>query len=184
MSLVNLDSSSCFQVPQFCWAYRLIYWGPYQVLVSFFLMLFEMKVHGMEENRKEDVKTIEGDGMRRKGVWGWGRSNVYNLQTHWPKKCLLHPHAPFGDLALRKRLQAFFSFYFSFVGVYVQLFPSAGIGALQQTWIQLPVMTLLGKLLNHHLHVWIYWCTEVRAPQGRSHFCVPVSVRSCLSSDL
>ena len=34
------------------------------------------------EKRKEDVKAIEGDGLRRKGVWASGRSGVYKLQTH------------------------------------------------------------------------------------------------------
>ena len=34
------------------------------------------------EKRKEDVKAIEGDGLRRKGVWACGRSNVYKLQTY------------------------------------------------------------------------------------------------------
>ena len=113
MSLVNLDSSSCLQVPQFCGAYRHIL---RVVLCCYlFLILFEMKEHGMEENRKEDVKAIEGDGIRGKGyeLEGGAMSTTcrFTLLTSpsWPKRCPLDPHTPFG-MCLRKRLQASFSF--------------------------------------------------------------------------
>ena len=34
------------------------------------------------EKRKEDVKAVDGAGLRRKGVWNRGRRDVYTLQPH------------------------------------------------------------------------------------------------------
>ena len=84
--------------------------------------------------------------------------------------------SPFGDLSVRKGIQAFFSllFYsFFFGGSNRRTISLCCHSALQPAWIQLPVRPH-GKLLNHHFKSESIGTLKARAPQVRSHFCMPV----------
>ena len=141
-SLVNLDSTSCFQAPQFCWAYRLIFWG-HMLYFSFFLSnVFwnERAWYGGKREKKmwKLLKEMDSEG-KECGLEGGAMSRNCRLtaltSSNWPKTCLFHPHTRscfflwWSECQKRDtsfRLSFIYLFIF-LVEVIEELFPSAVI---------------------------------------------------------
>ena len=99
VSLVNLDSSSCFQVPQFCSAYRLVSW--WHMLYFYFLLsnVFwnERAWYGGKRGKKTwkllRDQGWEGKGYEIEGVLTSTHCILTALtSSSWPKTCPFHPH--------------------------------------------------------------------------------------------
>ena len=116
------------------------------------------------KKRKEDVKAIEGGRLGEERDRGLREEHPLE-----PADSLHSPH-PFGPFhphthssfslwwseCQKKGLKLLSLFWWE---VTEELFPSAIISALQPPWISCQLWPR-GKLLNHHLHVWVCWCTQ------------------------
>ena len=140
----------------------------------------EHDMEGKEERRCESywgrqVEKERGVGFREE----WSLQTADSLHSPHPvgQRRVLSIHilvavSPFGDLNVRKEIQAFIFIYF-FGGSNRINFSLCCHSALQPAWIQLPVRPH-GKLLNHNFKSKSIGTLKARAPQGRSHFCMPV----------
>ena len=99
VSLVNLDSSSCFQVHQFCSAYRLESWRHMQYFYFLLSSVFwnERAWYGGKRGNKM-WKLLREPGWEGKGcgIEGVSMSTQCRLtaltSSSWPKTCPFHPH--------------------------------------------------------------------------------------------